>query len=155
MAPSHYPNQCWNIVNWTLGNKLHWNFNWHSDIFTEENTFENVVCQMLFISSRPQCVNPHPVLIKLSEWRPFYNFVLPCSSHHTKWDQQQGPEVFVRNFIQQHVEWYKNILTRINIVTYDKLNFQMHFVDRRLFQFKIYFDSSFTEEYHIQLPDKN
>ena len=25
--------------------------------FIEENTFENVVCEMLFISSRPQCVN--------------------------------------------------------------------------------------------------
>ena len=23
-APSHYLNQCWNIVNWTLGNKLQW-----------------------------------------------------------------------------------------------------------------------------------
>ena len=26
-------------------------------IFFEENTFENVVCEMLFVSSRPQCVN--------------------------------------------------------------------------------------------------
>ena len=26
LAPSHYLNQCWNIVNWTLGNKLHWKF---------------------------------------------------------------------------------------------------------------------------------
>ena len=26
------------------------------NIFIEENTFENVVCEMLFISSRPQCV---------------------------------------------------------------------------------------------------
>ena len=24
-APSHYLNQCWNIVNWTLGNKFRWN----------------------------------------------------------------------------------------------------------------------------------
>ena len=29
--------------------------NWN--IFIEENTFENVVCEILFISSRPQCVN--------------------------------------------------------------------------------------------------
>ena len=28
-----------------------------SNIFVEENTFENVFCEMLFISSRPQCVN--------------------------------------------------------------------------------------------------
>ena len=56
-APSHYLNQCWNIVNCTHGNKLQWNFNRNSNIFIEENTFENVVCEMLFISSRPQCVN--------------------------------------------------------------------------------------------------
>ena len=33
------------------------NFNRNSNIFIEENTFENVVCEMLPISSRPQCVN--------------------------------------------------------------------------------------------------
>ena len=52
----HYLNQCWNIVNWALGNKLQWNFNRNSNIFIEENTVENVVCEILFISSRPQCV---------------------------------------------------------------------------------------------------
>ena len=26
-APSHYLNQCWNIVNWTSRNNLQWNFN--------------------------------------------------------------------------------------------------------------------------------
>ena len=56
-TPSHYLNQCWNIINWALGNKLQWNFNRNSNIFIEENTFENVVCEMLFISSWPQCVN--------------------------------------------------------------------------------------------------
>ena len=55
-APSHYLNQCWNIVNWSLRNKLQWNSNRCSNIFIEENTFENVVCEMLSISSRPQCV---------------------------------------------------------------------------------------------------
>ena len=55
-APCHYLKQCWNIVNWTLGNKLQWNFNRNSNIFIEDNTFENVVCEMLFISSWPQCV---------------------------------------------------------------------------------------------------
>ena len=37
---------------------LQWNINRNSNIFIEENTFENVVCEMLFISYRPQCVNP-------------------------------------------------------------------------------------------------
>ena len=27
MAPRHYLNQCWNIVNWTLGNKFQLNLN--------------------------------------------------------------------------------------------------------------------------------
>ena len=39
-APSHCLNQCWNIVNWILGNKLHWNFNWNSNIFSQENAFK-------------------------------------------------------------------------------------------------------------------
>ena len=26
-APSHILNQCWNIINWTPGNKLQWNLN--------------------------------------------------------------------------------------------------------------------------------
>ena len=55
-APSHYLNQCWNIVNWILGNKLQWNFNRNSNIFIQENALENVVCEMASILSRPQCV---------------------------------------------------------------------------------------------------
>ena len=57
LAPSHYLNQCWNIVNWTIGNKSQWNLKWNSYIFTEENAFENVVWKMVAILSRPQCVN--------------------------------------------------------------------------------------------------
>ena len=26
-APCHYPDRCWNVVNWTTGNKLQWNLN--------------------------------------------------------------------------------------------------------------------------------
>ena len=44
-APSHYLNQCWHIVNWTIGNKFQWNFNRNSNIFIQENAFENVLCQ--------------------------------------------------------------------------------------------------------------
>ena len=49
MAPSHYLNHCWNILNWTLGNKLQWNFKWNSNIFIQENAFENVGCEMASI----------------------------------------------------------------------------------------------------------
>ena len=34
--PSHYVNQCWIIVNWTLRNKLQWNLNRNSNIFIEK-----------------------------------------------------------------------------------------------------------------------
>ena len=55
-APSHYLNQCWDIVKWALGNKLQWNLNWNSYIFIQEYAFENVVRIMAAILSRPQCV---------------------------------------------------------------------------------------------------
>ena len=56
--PSHYLKQCWNIVNWTLGNKLHWNLNRNLNIVIQENAFENVVWKMATILSRPQSVKP-------------------------------------------------------------------------------------------------
>ena len=52
-APSHYLNQCWNIGNWTLGDKLQRN----SYIFIQENPFETVVWKMAAILSRPLYVN--------------------------------------------------------------------------------------------------
>ena len=50
--PSHYLNQCWNIVNWTLRNKLKWNFNRNFCFFIQWNAFKNVVCEMTAILSR-------------------------------------------------------------------------------------------------------
>ena len=55
-APSHYLNQCWNMVNWTLRNKHRWNFNQNSYILIQENAFENVIWKMAAILSWPQCV---------------------------------------------------------------------------------------------------
>ena len=53
----YYLKQCWHIVNKTLRNKFQWNLNRNSDIFFQENAFENVVWKMGSILSRPQCVN--------------------------------------------------------------------------------------------------
>ena len=55
-APSHYLNQCWNIVNCTHRNNFQWHFKRNSDIFSQENALEYVVCEMAAILSRPQCV---------------------------------------------------------------------------------------------------
>ena len=56
-VPSHYLNQCWNVVDLTLRNKLQWNINQNSYIFIQEIAFENVVWKIAAILSRPQCVN--------------------------------------------------------------------------------------------------
>ena len=45
-----------NIVDGTLRDKLQLNFRRNSNIFIQENAFENVVCEMASILSRPQCV---------------------------------------------------------------------------------------------------
>ena len=40
-VPTHYLNQCWNIVDWIFRNNLQWNLNWNSYISIKQNTFEN------------------------------------------------------------------------------------------------------------------
>ena len=44
------------LFNWTLRNKLQWNFNRNSYIFIQENTFENVIRKMTAILSRGRWV---------------------------------------------------------------------------------------------------
>ena len=52
---SQYLNQCWNIVNSNLRNKLQWKLKRKPYIFIQENAFENVVWKMAVLS-RPQWV---------------------------------------------------------------------------------------------------
>ena len=63
-APSHYLNQCQNIVNWTFRNKLRWNFIRNSYIFIK-NAFKNVVCEMEFILPWPQYVDIYSSRVKI------------------------------------------------------------------------------------------
>ena len=51
LVPSHYLNQSWIIVNLTLRNKLQWNSNRNTKRFIHENTFGNVVCEMVAMLS--------------------------------------------------------------------------------------------------------
>ena len=39
-APSHYLNQCWVIVNWTIRKNFRWNLNQNYNIFIKENAFK-------------------------------------------------------------------------------------------------------------------
>ena len=56
--PSHYLNQCWYIVNWTLRNMIQLNFSRNQNIFIQEKALQNDICEMASILSRPQCVKP-------------------------------------------------------------------------------------------------
>ena len=107
MAPSHHLNQCWNIVNWTIRNKLKWNFNLNSNIFIQRNTFESVVCEMVAISSWSQCVN---------EWRvPTYTSPTILGYPKQKWltiltynSHAIISEIF-RNALQYSPNYYQTI----------------------------------------------
>ena len=55
-APSHYLNQCWVTVNWTLGNKLQRNQD--TKFFIHKNAFEMVVNEMAAILSRGRWFKP-------------------------------------------------------------------------------------------------
>ena len=55
---SHYLNQCWVIINWTLiRNKLKWNFNQITKILIHKNASENIICEMAAILSQGSWVN--------------------------------------------------------------------------------------------------
>ena len=58
LAPSNYLKQCWDIVNWTLRNKLRWN----TKLFIHVNAPENIICEMSAILSRGRWVKvPFPM----------------------------------------------------------------------------------------------
>ena len=61
LVQSHYLNQCWNIVYWTLKNILQWNLHLNSYIFIKENTFEMAVCKMTAVLSLPQSVKTQTI----------------------------------------------------------------------------------------------
>ena len=70
------PKPIWVIVNWTLTNKLQWNFNQNTKLFIHENVFENVVWKMAAILPLPLCVKlPRAAGI-------------PCSSVMALWPQE-------------------------------------------------------------------
>ena len=64
-TPSYYMTRCWNIVNYTFGNKFQWNFNQNLNSFIQENAFDNVICKIAAILSQPQCVQKFHQILKL------------------------------------------------------------------------------------------
>ena len=78
-APSHYLNQCRDIVNWTLGIKCQWNLNRNLYIFIKKSAFENVVWEMATILSRPQCVKKSVIHVCIFGMT-FGGYITPCWS---------------------------------------------------------------------------
>ena len=87
-AASHYLNQCWLFVNLTNRNNIQWNFNRKWDRFIKKNAFENVICKLVTVLSRPQYISllwPHDtilchrsesslflVMACCQQWQPFF-----------------------------------------------------------------------------------
>ena len=99
LAPIHYLNQCWHIVNWTLGDKLKWIFNQNSNILIQANAFENVICKMASSLSQPQCVN----------WISYANWEIISSHWHhgtvAPWGcfKNKGP-FLQRNYAESQIQ---------------------------------------------------
>ena len=51
------PEQMWHNVKWTLSNTLWWYLNQNIKFFVWQNVFENVVCKIVAILLKAQCIN--------------------------------------------------------------------------------------------------
>ena len=93
-APSHYLNQCLDIVNWTLGNKLQWNFNQNKKLSIHKNGSENIV----ILSSGKWVKEP------LHFWDKIISsvFILGCTAFLTHWGHF-ADDIFKCIFINENV----------------------------------------------------
>ena len=64
LVPSHYLNQCWNIINWTLVNKIQWNFPQNATIswkkmaaISPEIFLTKFYLKMTSAKCQPFCIN--------------------------------------------------------------------------------------------------
>ena len=121
-SPSHYLTQCWNIVNWTLSNKLQWNPNRNSYIFIHKNAFENVICEMASSLFRRQCVNT------------ILSFM--CHRNHTIWLDFENILIITNRQMLVLTHWGRD-----NWTPFRRRHFQMHFLEWKY----INFDQNFTE----------
>ena len=105
-APSHYLNQFWLIVNWTLRNKLPWNSNQNTKVFIHKNAFECVVCEKAAIlyngiwlnilwsqfsySSSPSGQSLWPLQTQWLSMQMPWAVQLNSSSSHSGWKQKDN-----------------------------------------------------------------
>ena len=79
-APSHYLNQCWDIVYWTLSKKHQWNFNRNSNIFCE---MAAILSTGIWVNFIPLPLMHGPIMFVLTQSYPcdtwFFCCTLPIS----------------------------------------------------------------------------
>ena len=98
--------QCWTIVNWTFTNKLKSNFNRNSNIFIQNNALENAVCEIAFILSGPEYVNP--IRTYYARWTISLSNLQAYFAWHNTWAlfQYIDHQSRYRNHI---MKWYRII----------------------------------------------
>ena len=105
-VPSHYPNQCWHIVNWTLGNKLQWNSNRNTKLLTWKCVWieEAAVCEITAIFS-----------IYAARVRTCYlhMYIIRVMSYERHGAANQGQRLLVQQLV--HVNIKENTKIRISL----------------------------------------
>ena len=101
---------------WILANKFWWSFN---HFFFQENGFENSVCEMVAMLSRPQCIKRNQFTWKCSDIifpLPPYIYTpiclhsldigihIPCSTHTLNEDQSRGKNAGLLPVLDKHHE---------------------------------------------------
>ena len=67
LAPNHYLNQFWVIINWTIRNKLERHLSQKSNLFIQGNAFENVVCEMGTICFQGKISQLHKMDVSINQ----------------------------------------------------------------------------------------
>ena len=119
-APSHYLNQCCNIVNLTLRNKIQWNLNRNSYFFINENAFENVVWKIAAILYLPQHMNHdrcgagwdvEPSII--CHWQSVYAVGRVCAPHIpelVRWQYSEYQQALLTLLTDIRISWRAPLL---------------------------------------------
>ena len=121
-VPSHYLNQNWLIVNWTLGNKFQWNFNRKSIIFIRENAFgivvchntmtvilsgERWVCTYFLLNLLPQCRLISDTFVCVDDWPSMMYTRLGLANHSRRPLMHSAKEIW-HNICSQCLSQEKN-----------------------------------------------
>ena len=82
LVSSLYLHKYWHTGNWTLWNKFQWNLN-ENVISININPFENVLCNMADILSRPQCIKRAPDVLFIPQ-RNTHTHTIPIFPYLSK-----------------------------------------------------------------------